>query len=1193
VRKYILQVRKEQIDMTKILKKIKKKISNNGSSLILVIVALGFVGILMGALLTAVGYAYRQKLYDYNAKSNFYYLEQAMDEIYAGVGSDTMTYMTEAYDYTRENAIEYNLKTHDYDNIGNDNANKIFKDEFMKKVGNSSSYSIKFKSGKIDDNDGLIGKLKSFISNSSVKLVYDDISVSYYFKDGTVSSTPGASTSDLNKICIKNVTVSRTVPYKRSTASGDFTQTISTDIEICRPDFDVNFEGTSSDLNNLFSFCIISDSGVEVNQNLGNILSIKGNVYAANDFYNKKYNQYSSPAALDDNGKIKRNSNGNIIVDSHYTDPVSRKSADGVETKYVMNKVSKYTYEPSSGATTLYNRNAVQNDLNAIAVNKYDGFNVRSKYSGFYVNGSSVNIIAEKIIVPGTIAVMDSGSLSVFGVSDNKVTQAEVWTDEIILDGATKGNPVKNGDSVTTSIKNEVGSKADFTANLYVKDDTQIESDYSSFRLNGSYYGYGNSTDADSRSFIPTTLISNSANGRNIYQQDLIDDNGLVVSDRNAVRAHYNSSAIIVNGKNDIIDLCDAQSIYIAGRSYIELSKVKTSSPKNKYIHVKDTEYDENGKPIANSELDKKETTNTITYSDDVQDYKTGESLSIKSSQLAYKPAAAPEKETNTINGTKVEEYFSLLPESLTNITLFKKYFNTAVSSGSSKQGKVPVVYVKEGYYKTLDMYTDSTTATKIKNDSKNEDNKYYYYLDFDYSYKYNLFDANKFTKNSADATATKKYIKSGDDLAKYFVTDYFNYINYNSIYAMLGDVDFVTSYGSEIDTSVLTNPNTDNKITDALAQVTDYDDYFAGIVSVSDNIFSSGAVTTSYDKKKGIDSGKDEIDSSDIKKVLKETINTTIPEADRTYDVKFKVKGGTDQTVYSTLYGADENTTSTTKAQKSVAGSSEALSDEYEEHYNYMKWSLKDLYSNEAHVSDSINEAQLVKLIVKTKGADSLTPINNFFNYDQFRNTDQIYTASSYIDIKPSSLKLAPHYKAGSTTYDYSEYKIWVKECDPSDTRPDVHIECESPSENGVVNGIIITDGDVYFDKYSGEDAYKTVKEFNGLIVCGGKVYINNDVTNINSSEVCKKIMNAAIVKSQEYDSSDVNTQKEALNCIKVLKFFKDYSEYGDTVEQSYKDYKAGSGGAAVSTEQTLKDISTIDYSDVLRYNNWTRNVD
>ena len=59
----------------------------------LVIVALGFVGVLTGSLLMAVAYAYRQKLYDYNAKSNFYYLEQAMDEVYAGVGSKTMEYI--------------------------------------------------------------------------------------------------------------------------------------------------------------------------------------------------------------------------------------------------------------------------------------------------------------------------------------------------------------------------------------------------------------------------------------------------------------------------------------------------------------------------------------------------------------------------------------------------------------------------------------------------------------------------------------------------------------------------------------------------------------------------------------------------------------------------------------------------------------------------------------------------------------------------------------------------------------------------------------------------------------------------------------------------------------------------------------------------------------------------------------------
>ena len=136
-------MRKELTKLKKLLSKIRHNLKNSGSSLVLVIVALGFVGILTGALLTAVGYAYRQKLYDYNAKSNFYYLEQAMDEIYAGLGAQTMGYMQEAYEETREKAIKYNTTTHEYENIGNENANRIFKDSFMEKVSTSDSYELK------------------------------------------------------------------------------------------------------------------------------------------------------------------------------------------------------------------------------------------------------------------------------------------------------------------------------------------------------------------------------------------------------------------------------------------------------------------------------------------------------------------------------------------------------------------------------------------------------------------------------------------------------------------------------------------------------------------------------------------------------------------------------------------------------------------------------------------------------------------------------------------------------------------------------------------------------------------------------------------------------------------------------------------------------------------------------------------
>ena len=248
--------------MKRLIKRFKKNLKNAGSTLILVIVALGFVGILTGALLTAVGYAYRQKLYDYNAKSNFYYLEQAMDEIYAGIGAQTMESMQIAYEYTRETVIEYDETTHSYSSIENEEANKKFKNEFMKLVATGDQFNIaRIPGGAIDPDNGLIASLRKFISNEEVKLDWDDISVIYVYTDGTTSSvyTTGV---ELAKIQIKNITLQRSVNYNRSNARGQFMQRIATDIEISRPDFDVNFDGDSQRINNLFEYCIVSDSGV-------------------------------------------------------------------------------------------------------------------------------------------------------------------------------------------------------------------------------------------------------------------------------------------------------------------------------------------------------------------------------------------------------------------------------------------------------------------------------------------------------------------------------------------------------------------------------------------------------------------------------------------------------------------------------------------------------------------------------------------------------------------------------------------------------------------------------------------------------------------------------------------------------------------------------------------------------------------
>ena len=1155
--------------MKKIFIKFKNNLKDSGSSLILVIVALGFVGILTGSLLMAVAYAYRQKLYDYNAKSNFYYLEQAMDEVYSGVGSKTMEYMQAAYEETKEKAVKYNQSTHEYENIGNENANLMFKDAFMNKFSDAVSdpsnpddtFVIKrvgdVADGEVDTTRGLGKTIVDCISNykdpsdpdtkGTISLVPDDLVVLYYYYGSDSPSTIPLSSGQLNKVVIKNVTLRRTASYNRSNANGDFKQTISTDIEISRPDFDVNFDGTNTNINNLFEFCLVADSGVEVNKQAGSVLSINGNIYASNDFYNKTYNNYD-------------NSNT-----SAYKADLTWKRSDGTEKTYSMSPVSNYQYVDNSN-TSLYNKNDLSN---AVTLEKalYDGNNLKSRYSGFYVNGSNVNVFANKMIVPGSIAVMDSGDLSVYGLNGTDITQSNVWADEVVLAGSTRGLPTYDSNAninglVAEGSKN--GARAEFTANMYIKDDTQIESDYSRFRLNGSYYGYGNSTAVDTRKFIPTTLISSGKNGGNIYEE--YGNLGAGKGDGNKIRSHYNSSAFIVNGEHANVNLFDTESIYIAGRSYIELSKVKT---KKNEVNFKVVD-PEPGSVLADQPTQAaKITTSTLSYDSDIQDYKTGESLSIKSNQLAYKPSSAPVKEKyvkdpyghytvraaeNYTGNDYIEVTYSYLPDDLKNMVLFTKYFNTALTSVETG-GKVPVVYVEEEY--TVPGSNPAKKATK-----------YYYYLDFQFSYDNELYDHNKFTKNQADATATKQYIQSADDLSKAFITDYYHFLAYIDEFDTYGIAAFIASH-TGVDTDILGDHNTvtiggtEFTRTDTLVNLMDYEDYKAGAIGTDDdNVYASGAVTTSFKKLATGDMGS-QATSVDIKNALTSENNVT-----------FFVQTKTDAVIKSTNLGPDPDTVSTTEITDS--SSAMDLSEEYEEHYNYMKWSLQDLPTADSTLPDSMTESQFVRHLVDEKGANSLTPLNSYFNFDTIKQSDPDL-GNTPTSISPENLRLSYNAIEG-----YSEYKVYVD-------YNDIHISCESPAENGSITGIIITKGDVYFDEYNGADAYKTVKEFNGIIITGGKVYINNTVTNINSSELCKTIMGQVILKAKDCTSDDASKKSEALKAIKVLELFKDYEEDGETYRKIYNDPSL----APELTGDDFRTISTIDYSDVLRYNNWMRNVD
>ena len=543
--------------MQRFKKKI-KKLDNRGSSIVMVVVALAFIGIIVGALLSAAMYGYRQKLQNLNAKNNFYNVEQSMQEIYAGVGINTIEEMQRAYTYTLTNMVYFDTFEETYVSLDDDSANFLFKSKFMEYLSTSAYFS---------DEEALADCLASYITNDTVKLDKDKLSVQK-IKD---------ENGNLDEIIIKNVTLTRTQPYKNPDGKETYyTQTVSADIEIVKPEFNVNFSKLANEYPSIFDYALVADAGVEVGKfanttnhpnpsyDVNASLGIKGNIYAASDFYNKKYN---SGLGLDNSLGLKAeplswgadDTKGNVKL-----------SMNNGEVWYDFVNIS------SSGENT-----------------SYDGEKLKSMYSGLYIDNASVSIMADQLVVPGSVSVMNSGDLTVYS---GKTDRTEIWTDEIVLAGASN--------TVT-----KTGPAAYFNADLYVRDDTEINAFYSEFSLNGSYYGYGDSTTKDSRVFVST-----------VDPKNFTSDG---TSTATTLRDHYNSSAIIINGQNVQLNLANANLLYIAGRAYIELSKITTHTSNTTTGNVSDTyEY----KPINV----KDETTELI------RDYKTAESISVKYNQLMY-----------------------------------------------------------------------------------------------------------------------------------------------------------------------------------------------------------------------------------------------------------------------------------------------------------------------------------------------------------------------------------------------------------------------------------------------------------------------------------------------------------------------------------------------------------------------------
>lgn len=514
------------------IERLKRKLRHNddhGSSFVLVIVATTFMCILASAILMGAMMTYKLKFYKLNSLNNFYEVETALDEMYAGVGAATNEHLYSAYTTTAELVVVYDTKAQAYTTLDNKSANELFKKLFMTGFVADTNYkSLK----------NVTDTLQSFISNeydavdnpdgvrldtSNMKLIYTDVNnkttTQYYKNNGEIKTEKqsGYENDKVQSVTFKNVCVKRSVNLQGSTA-GTYEQSITTDIVLTEPEYNVSFDTSSVSNNTLYEYAILADMGVEVgedNDNRTTDAQVKGNIYAASDYYNKDYN-------------------------------------DVAETKVT----NKYESKPS----TMW------------------GTKDSSAYSGIFVNGknTSLTLNSDVVVCSGSLAAYNGAEINLSGRTQ---TLSELWADNIVIGG-------KDGGSLKAS------------ADAYIFDDTELNAEKASLKFTqGSYFGY-------------------SYNAQDTRSLNYLRQKGYLATGYK-LRSHFSDSAIIVNGKNSTLDLQELNSLYIAGKSYIEFSKIAASSV---------PEDDENITVDENADY-------AFTT---LKDYSTGQSLDVKTNQLMF-----------------------------------------------------------------------------------------------------------------------------------------------------------------------------------------------------------------------------------------------------------------------------------------------------------------------------------------------------------------------------------------------------------------------------------------------------------------------------------------------------------------------------------------------------------------------------
>lgn len=432
------------------MKKMRKRELNNaGSTLVLVVVSIVFIGLLASLILALSAASFRMKTIDYHSRQNFYEGEEFSSKLYENLGMNSLGILGEAYTATMAQITSGSI-------TGKTELNDYLKKEYYKDM---MLYFGLVEKSPTDVNDVL---LNSQLSETQRIYKKDDTDAD---KVGKVQDVENMLKDILKKEVMKadgSVYIANSlIQIPKLTIGGSI---------VCEP-----------------------EGGTYVNQTG----TVKYPVITINDVHIQYLNtetNYESNYTFD------------IVVkypnwDFTYANPVATETDIDSFLDYVFIANDSIHFNKSNS-----NVNGCVSAGNASATPSNDGKGIIIDYCTVNFNGNSNNWYEENVVIT-TDNIYINGS-----ATDNSMASfhgGKVWCNSILLDRDATVSDSENGAKLSVSSNSALSLHAD--TELYVQDDLQLDGRESEVDMNGAYYyGYGvNVTDGGAAQNTSSAIIVN------------------------------------------------------------------------------------------------------------------------------------------------------------------------------------------------------------------------------------------------------------------------------------------------------------------------------------------------------------------------------------------------------------------------------------------------------------------------------------------------------------------------------------------------------------------------------------------------------------------------------------------------------------------------------------------------------------